>query len=122
MNKERLCGGGGFSLSQGERAGVRASFFHCSPSYGLVSKLVILNGCETYGDIWSRTFGVDFSQQMSTNYVLLYNAIGRVPRAYVGWTKQNYVPSSLDFTGVDHAEFGLALGGLFSDWMAGFRA
>jgi hypothetical protein len=82
-------------------------------------KLAILNGCQTYDDIWSRTFGIDYSEGGSTNSVLAYEYAGRSPRAFVGWTNENKVPSGLDITGVGHAEFGNALAELFSHWMGG---
>ncbi len=82
-------------------------------------KLVVLNGCETYGDLWCKTFGVDFSQGGSTNTVLDYEFAGRYPQAFVGWTNQNTAPSGGDYSGLYHAEFENALAALWGDWMAG---
>jgi hypothetical protein len=83
-------------------------------------KLVVINGCQTDGDLWPRSFGIDYDPPGTTNYVPWYQATGRSPRAFIGWTKENYAPGAGDFTGLAHAEFGDALGALWSDWMRGF--
>ena len=83
-------------------------------------KLVVINGCQTDGDLWPRSFGIDYDPPGTTNYVPWYQATGRSPRAFIGWTKENYAPGAGDVTGLAHAEFGDALGALWSDWMRGF--
>ena len=85
-------------------------------------KLVVLNGCQTDGDQWARSFGVTYDPVGTTNYVPYYQYVGRSPRAFVGWTKENEAPGGWDVTlgGYAHAEFGTALGALWSDWMNGF--
>ena len=83
-------------------------------------KLVVLNGCQTDGDLWPRSFGIDYDPPGTTNYVPWYQATGRSPRAFIGWTKENYAPGAGDVTGLAHAEFGDASGALWSDWMRGF--
>jgi hypothetical protein len=82
-------------------------------------KLAILNGCQTYSSAWSQTFGVDYSATNSTDTALAYQYTGRSPRAFVGWTNLTEVPSILDYNGGLHAQFGVALAELFSNWMAG---
>jgi hypothetical protein len=83
-------------------------------------KLVVLNGCQTDGDQWSRSFGIDYDPPGTTNYVAWYKTVGRIPRAFVGWTKQNEVPNCADAECVGHQHFGNALGALWGDWMSGF--
>lgn len=85
-------------------------------------KLVLINGCQTYGNLWANSFGIDFSADTSTTSVSDYQSVGRSPRAFVGWTNQNTVPGGGDVLtgGLYHAEFGNALAALWSDWMAGF--
>jgi hypothetical protein len=85
-------------------------------------KLVVMNGCQTDSDIWSRSFGIDYDQVGTTNYVPWFQASGRTPRAFVGWLNQNKAPGAWDIPlfGVAHAEFGEALGALWGDWMNGF--
>jgi hypothetical protein len=82
-------------------------------------RLVILNGCETYGSFWAGAFGIDFASAGSSNTTLDYQFTGRMPRAFVGWTGQGEVPDN-DFTGGAHAGYGEALAELFGYWMAGF--
>lgn len=82
-------------------------------------RLVILNGCETYGSDWATSFGIDFSPSGSTNIVLEYQFVGRKPQAFVGWTAEGEVPD-FDTTGLAHAQFGQAQAELFSRWMGGF--
>ena len=82
-------------------------------------KLAVLNGCETYGPLWAGAFGIDFSDATSTNSILDYQFTGRVPRAFVGWTKENLVPNGADIGGLVHGQFGEALAELWSNWMAG---
>lgn len=84
-------------------------------------RLVVLNGCQTDSDIWSRTFGIDYDPPGTTNYVAWYEATGRMPRAFVGWTQQNTAPGAIDAGGVLHAEFRQALAALWSDWMANLQ-
>ncbi len=85
-------------------------------------KLVVLNGCQTDSSQWSQSFGIDYDQVGTTNYVPWFQASGRTPRAFVGWMKENKAPGAWDIAlgGVAHAEFGSALGSLWSDWMNGF--
>jgi hypothetical protein len=82
-------------------------------------RLVILNGCETYGPVWATSFGIDFAPSGSTNIVLEYQFSGRKPQAFVGWDSQGEIPD-FDTTGVAHAQFGQALAELHSRWMGGF--
>lgn len=82
-------------------------------------KLAIFDGCRTYSDIWPKALGIDPSPSMSTNTVLEYQLFGRSPRAFVGFTNDTMVPTVLDFGGIGHAQFGLALGELFGNWMGG---
>lgn len=83
-------------------------------------RLVILNGCETYSSLWSGAFGIPFSSEGSTNFVLDYQFTGRMPRAFVGWTNTVELPFGLDVGGAAHTAYGEALGQLFSKWMAGY--
>jgi hypothetical protein len=85
-------------------------------------KLVILNGCETYSAGWASAFGIPFYTNSSTDTVVQYLNIGRMPRAFVGWTKEIDVPAT--YLGIDsttaHTEYGSALAQLFGEWMAGY--
>jgi hypothetical protein len=81
-------------------------------------RLVVLNGCQTDGDQWPRSFGIDYDPVGTTNYVPYYQATGRSPRAFVGWMKQNDAPTYPDVGGAVHAAFAQALGALWGDWMA----
>lgn len=80
-------------------------------------RLVVLNGCQTDSPMWSQSFGIDYDQVGTTNYVATYNAAGRTPRAFIGWTKENEVPDQRDVECVGSAEYESALGALWSDWM-----
>ena len=82
--------------------------------------LVILDACQTYDQLWANVFGIDFSASGSVTTTSDYNAIGRPPRALVGWTQIVYLPTSGDFSGLAHAQYAEALGYLFGDWMAGY--
>lgn len=83
-------------------------------------RLVILNGCSTYHADWANAFGIDFSEQGSTNIVLEYQFTGRKPQAFVAWSEDVVVPRAGDVGGSVHAQYALALGELFSRWMGGF--
>jgi hypothetical protein len=83
-------------------------------------RLVILNGCETYSSIWAGVFGIPFSSETSTNTVLDYQYTGQGPRAFVGWDDVIKIPFGWDPFGIGHAQYGEALGELFSDWMSGY--
>lgn len=83
-------------------------------------RLVILNGCETYSSLWAGVFGIPFSSETTTNIVLDYQYTGQMPRAFVGFTEIIKIPFNFDPTGIGHAQYGLALGELFSKWMAGY--
>ena len=52
--------------------------------------LVILDGCETYDQVWANAFGIDFSPNGSTTSRADYDAVGRPERGLVGWTKLVY--------------------------------
>ena len=82
-------------------------------------RLVILNGCETYGAEWANAFGIDFSASGSTNNVTAYLTQGRQSQAFVGWTKGVEVPSGFASTGL-HQEYAEGLAYLFAGWMEGF--
>lgn len=81
-------------------------------------KLVVLDGCEAYSPLWAGAFGIPFSSETSTNIVLEYQYSGRTPRAFVAFTNTVLIPNAVDVFGQTHTEFGLALGRLWSDWMA----
>ena len=83
-------------------------------------RLVILNGCETHSTLWPGVFGIPFSSETSTNTVLDYQYTGQMPRAFVGWSQIVKIPFNWDPTGIGHAQYGLALGQLFSKWMSGY--
>lgn len=84
--------------------------------------LTILNACNTYSPGWAGAFGVDFSANGSPNSTADYTAVGRTPRAFVGWTKVIGIPGGNDlfYEGELDAEYGQAWGYMFSDWMAGY--
>lgn len=52
--------------------------------------------------------------------MLEYQYTGQMPRAFVGWTDVINLPFGFDPSGLAHAEYGQALGQLFSKWMAGY--
>jgi hypothetical protein len=83
-------------------------------------RLVVLNACQSDSEQWSHSFGIDYDQIGTTNYVPWFKASGRTPRAFVGWSKENIVPDQRDVECTGHAEFGEALGALWSEWMANF--
>lgn len=81
--------------------------------------LVILNGCETFSTLWAGAWGIESTPGAYSEY----SYIGRVPRAFVGWTKEVGVPSQLKdfvFDGVLDEEYGNCLGSMFLAWMEGF--
>ncbi len=81
--------------------------------------LVILNGCETFSELWSDAWGIESTPGSFAEY----NNIGRVPRAFVGWTKECGVPGQRNdtlFDGVLDEEYGNCLGDLFLSWMEGY--
>jgi hypothetical protein len=84
--------------------------------------LVILNACETYDHNWAGAFGIDFSANGSSDSVDDYEYVGRIPRAFVGWSKEIGVPGDNDlfWEGLLDAEYGDALNALFNYWMAGY--
>ncbi len=85
-------------------------------------KLAVLNGCQTDSPQWSKSFGIDYDQVGTTNYVGWFQASGRTPRAFVGWLDVNKAPGAWDIAlgGTAHSKFASALGSLWSDWMNGF--
>lgn len=82
-------------------------------------RLVILNGCKTYGVDWANAFGIDFQAGGATNDVVDYYQHGRQSQALVGWTQDIQVPGlgSPNYWSDEYAE-GLAT--LFSRWMDGY--
>jgi hypothetical protein len=85
-------------------------------------KLVILNGCQTYSFMWASAFGIDYSAGGSSDLVSDYDAAGRQPRAFVGWTKLIGVPGNNDlaYEGILDADYGDALGVMCGEWMEGY--
>jgi hypothetical protein len=82
--------------------------------------LVILTACETYSSDWAGAFGIDFSANGSSLTAADYANAGRQPRAFVGWTKQIFLPTSGDSSGLAHAQYASALQALFGNWMEGY--
>ncbi|MDB6053529.1 MAG: hypothetical protein JWN25_1052 [Verrucomicrobiales bacterium] len=81
-------------------------------------RLVILNGCETYGAEWANAFGFDFSPNGTTNDVVAFSQQGRQSQAFVAWTKSIEVPSGTSSS--LHQKYAEGLGYLFSKWMDGY--
>lgn len=82
-------------------------------------KLVVLNGCNSYGQHWADAFGIDFKND--TNMVASvagYNAIYREPRAFVGWKETIDVPTSFGDFFDQHVEYTAALQALWVGWMS----
>ncbi len=110
---------GGVFLLNGEEKGKEAKIEH-------PYRLVILMACNTWKKgqttaLFPRAFGVDFKESTVEDYL----AVGREPRAFVGWEEAIEVPGGTHFlTGqltdpLDHLHFTQALAALFSRWMAG---
>jgi hypothetical protein len=83
-------------------------------------RLVILNACETYSQLWSGAFGIDFSASGSPYTTAYYLYAGRSPRAFVGWVDQIDVPDYPSWYQSDVSpEYTEALAQLYYNWMAG---
>ena len=82
-------------------------------------RLVILNGCNTYGPDWANAFGIDYSPDGTTNDVFAYYQQGRQSQVFVGWTNSIEVPGKFSPTS-SSVEYAEGLANLFSRWMDGY--
>jgi hypothetical protein len=82
-------------------------------------RLVILNGCTTYGPDWANAFGIDYQPAGATNDVPTNYQYGRQSQAFVGWTNTIQVPGlgAPNYWSTEYAE---GLANLFSRWMDGY--
>jgi len=82
-------------------------------------RLVVLNGCGTYGKDWANAFGIDFTPGGTTNDVFAYYQQGRQSQAFVGWTDTIQVPR-LGAANSYSTEYAFGLADFFSRWMDGY--